>query len=127
MSQTRLRSKLDSVRFSDLLLKNPDIACYVRNLYYIVHNPIPDHELNVLDMLKERSSLQSIELSTVTVTYLYIYSFKEFPAKVLSGCSNLIDLKLGKLELAPTEVNQVIKPRSRSLLRSGFLTRYWPG
>ena len=96
MSQTRLRSKLDSVRFSDLLLKNPDIACYVRNLYYIVHNPIPDHELNVLDMLKERSSLQSIELSTVTVTYLYIYSFKEFPAKVLSGCSNLIDLKLRK-------------------------------
>ena len=62
-----------------------------------------------------------------TVTHLDIDDIIGFPVSALSGCSNLIDLKLGKLELAPTEVNQVIKPRSRSLLRSGFLTRYWPG
>ena len=129
-SSLYLRSKLDSERFSDLLSKNPDIACYVRSLDYKVFNPITDHELNVLDMLKERSSLQLIELSSSnvdwnnfpesirsslvsliqlpTVTQLDIYSCKGFPAMALSGCSNLIDLELRELELVPPEVDQVI-------------------
>ena len=47
-------------RFSDLL---SNVARYVRSLNYsLLAPPISDHELNILDMLKERSSLQSIEL-----------------------------------------------------------------
>ena len=134
-SSLYLHSKLDLQRFSDLLLKNPDIARYVRSLKYLVRLlPVSDHELNILDMLKERSSLQSIELRSSeleslldwknlaesirsslvsliqlpTVTFLSIHSFNGFPATVLSGCSNLIDLQLGNLILAPSEVNQVI-------------------
>ena len=121
--------KLNSERFNDLLSKNPDIAFYVKHLNYRVYNPT-DHELNCLDILKERSSLQSIELSSPglnwnnfsesirsslvsliqlpTVTHLKIYSFEGFSAMALSGCSNLIDLQLGDLELVPPEVNQVI-------------------
>ena len=116
-------------RFNDLLSKNPDISRYMRSLSYRVYNPI-GHELNCLDILKERSSLQSIELSSSglswnnfpepmrsslvsliqlpTVTHLYIYSFTRFPVMVLSGCSNLINLQFGALELVPPEVNQVI-------------------
>ena len=129
-SSLRLRSKLDSDRFSDLLSKIPDIACYVRSLDYSAYNPITDRELNILDMLKERSSLRSIELwspnldwndfpETIrsslvsliqlpTVTHLDIYSFEGFPAMALSGCSNLIKLGLRELELVPPEVDQVI-------------------
>jgi hypothetical protein len=121
-SSLHLRSKLKSKRFSDLLSKNPDIARYVRSLNYGVYNPIGDHELNILDMLKERSSLQSIKLLSPpefdwsdfpesiqsslvfliqlpTVTHLYIQSFKGFPAIALSRCSNLIDLQLEELEI----------------------------
>jgi hypothetical protein len=61
-SSLRLRSKSESECFSDLLSKNPDIARYVRSLNYAVYNSIGDHELNILDVLEERSSLQSIEL-----------------------------------------------------------------
>ena len=125
--------ELNSERFSDLLLKNPDIARYVRSLNYDVYLlPISDHELNILETLKERSSLQSIELSSglrwfhwniltesvrsslvsliqlPTVTFLNIHTFDGFPATALSGCDNLIDLKLGEINLAPPEVNQVI-------------------
>ena len=57
-----LHNKLVSKRFSDLLSKNQDIAHYLTRLYYIVS--ISDHELNILDMLKEHSSLQLIELSS---------------------------------------------------------------
>jgi len=126
-----LHSKWRSECFSDLLSKNPNIARYVRSLNYAVYNPIGDHELNILDMLKEHSSLQSIELLSPpgfnwndfpesirsslvfliqlpTVTHLNIQSFKGFPATALSHCSNLIDLQLEKLEMAPPEVNQVI-------------------
>ena len=136
-SSLRLRNELDSERLNsehvhDLPSKNPDIACYVRRLNFRVYNPT-DHELNSrLDILKERSSLQSIELSSPgldwnnlpesirssllsliqlpTVTQLDIYSFEGFPATALSGCSNLIYLQLGDLELVPQapEVNQVI-------------------
>ena len=91
-----------------------------------------DHELNILDMLKEHSSLQWIELSSgwesldwnnltesmrlslaflmqmPTVIFLSINSLKGFPATALSGCSNLIELHLGDLNLAPPEINQVI-------------------
>jgi hypothetical protein len=120
-------SKLNS---DDLLSRNPDLARYVRSLNYTVYIPISDHVLNILDMLKERSSLRSIELSGLgldgndltesirsslisliqlpTVTCLEVYSFKRFPATVFSGCGNLIDLWLGELNLAPPEVNQVI-------------------
>jgi hypothetical protein len=134
-SSIRLFSDLDSKRFSDLLSKNPDIARYVRSLNYAVYYiPISGQshwqELNILDMLKERSSLKSIELWSFrldwnnltestrsslvsliqlpTVTLLNIHSFKGFPATALSVCSNLIDLRLGELNLAPPEVNQVI-------------------
>ena len=125
--------KLNSERFSDLLSKNPDIARYVRSLNYDVYLlPISDHELNILETLKERSSLQSIELSSglrwfhwnlltesvrsslvsliqlPTVTFLNIHTFDGFPATALSGCGNLIDLKLGEINLAPPEVSQVI-------------------
>ena len=56
-----LGSELSLVeRFSDLLSKNPDIARYVKNLNYGVYNPIINHRLYTLDILKERSSLQSI-------------------------------------------------------------------
>ena len=119
-------------RFNDLLSKNPDIACYVRSLKFIVFNKnnTTYHELNCLDVLKERSFLQSIELSSLgldwnnlpesvrsslvsliqlpTVTHLDICSFKGFPVMVLSGCTNLIDLRLGPLKLVPPEVSQVI-------------------
>ena len=133
-SSLRLCVELNSERFSDLLSKNPDIARYVRNLDYKVHcTQISDHELNILDLLKKRSSLQSIVLSwsskldcewsnlaestrlslvsliqLPTITLLSIYSFQGFPAAALSGCSNLIELRVGRLKLAPPEVNQVI-------------------
>ena len=129
-SSLSLHNELNSERFSGLLLKNPDIACYVRSLHYIVCLPISDHELNILDILKKRSSLQSIELWSLevewnnlaesmrsslvsliqlpTVTSLSIESFKGFPSTALSGCGNLIYLRLGELNLAPPEVNQVI-------------------
>ena len=124
-------SKEDSERFSNLLSKNPEIARYVRNLNYRFYPPLSDHELNILDVLKKRSSLQSIRLSSPgmiewnylpesvrsslvfliqlhTVTRLDIDDIIGFPATALSGCSNLIDLRLGELKLAPLEVNQVI-------------------
>ena len=132
-SSINLHSELNSVRFSNLLSKNPDIVLYVKSLRYRVSNLIIDHELNILDMLKKRSSLQSIELwssdlrcewttlaesirsslvsliQLPTVTFLNIHSFNGFPETALSGCSNLIDLQLGKLlKLVPSEVNQVI-------------------
>jgi hypothetical protein len=139
-SSLRLRGRLDSECFSDLLSKNPDIARYVRSLNYAVYSPIYDHpqaiydhELNIFDMLKEHSPLQSIELLSPpgfildwsnfpdsirsslvfliqlpTVTHLDIQSFREFPATALSRCSNLIDLRLSMLEVAPPEVNQVM-------------------
>ena len=131
-STLNLHSKLISKHFSDLFSTNPDIARYVKRLSYIVSNSISDHELNILDMLKEHSSLQWIELSSgwesldwnnltesmrlslvflmqmPTVIFLSINSFKGFPATALSGCSNLIELHLGDLNLAPPEINQVI-------------------
>ena len=141
-SSVRLHSKLDSESFSNLVSKNPDIANYVRSLNYKVDNPT-DHDLIILDMLKERSSLQSIKLLSPpvlesywnsfsesisawnnfsqsirsslvsliqlpTVTHLDIHFFRGFPATVLSGCGNLIDLQLGELELVPREDIQVI-------------------
>ena len=129
-SSLRLDSEFSFERFSDLLSKNPEIACYVRDLNYGIYNPIGDHKLNILNILKERSSLQLIALSSEwlywndfpestrssllslielpTVIHLYIYSIKGFPAIVLSGCSNLINLQLKDLEIASPEVNQVI-------------------
>ena len=128
-SSLRLNNELSS-RFSDLLSKNPDIARYVRSLNYRAWKPISDHVLHILDVLKERSSLQSIVLSTPglswndfpesirsslvslielpTVVNLNIDGFDWFPATALSGCSNLNDLELKELELAPPEVNYVI-------------------
>jgi len=116
--------------FSDLLSKNPDIAYYVRCLDYYVRIPVGDYTLYILDMLKERSSLQSIYLSSPgldwndfpesmrsslvslielpTVINLYIFYLKGFPATVLSGCSNLNTLQLGGVEITSPEVNQVI-------------------
>ncbi|KIM37822.1 hypothetical protein M413DRAFT_30730 [Hebeloma cylindrosporum] len=125
-----LPGKWKSERFSDLLSKNPDIARYVRSLNYIFQKPISDHELHIFDVLKEGSSLQSIELQSEivhwndfpesiqssllfliqlpTVTQLNIRSFKGFPATPLSRCSNLINLRLhGWLQIAPPQVNQV--------------------
>jgi hypothetical protein len=57
---------IKSLRFSNLLLKNPDIARYVRSLDYGfgIHNPVSDHDLNILDMLKIHSSLKSIAISS---------------------------------------------------------------
>ena len=123
-------------RFGNLLSKNPDIARYVRSLNYLVVDPISEHELNILDVLKERSSLRRIILSSPsmdwnsfpesirsslvslinlpTVTYLDIDSFKGFPATTLSSCSNLIDLRLAELDLVHPEINQVIS-RSKIL------------
>ena len=137
MSQTPLfvspsLCKANSERFSSLLLKNPEIARYVRNLNYRFHLPLSDHELNILDMLKKRSSLQLIRLSSSgllmewnyfpesirsslvsliqlpTVTHLNTFAIIGFPVTAFSGCSNLIDLRLGDLNLAPPEVNHVI-------------------
>jgi len=93
--------------------------------------------LNIHELLKERSSLQSIELSSSprmdwkslpesmrsslvsliqlpTVTHLNINSLKGFPATALLSCSNLISLQLGNLYLTPFEVHQDI-PRSKIL------------
>ena len=134
-----LHSELYSERFSDLLSKNPDIAHYVTRLFYSVYIPVSDHELNIVNMLKEHASLKSIQLLSrdpslrpfkldwndlsesirsslifliqlPTITHLDINDFKEFPETVLSGCSNLIDLQLQRLEFSPPspEVNQVI-------------------
>ena len=117
-------------RFNDLLSKNPDIACYVRNLNYRVGSrPIVDYELNILDILKKHSSLQSLSLTSSglgwnqfpellqsslvsliqlpTVAHLDICNLKGFPVTALSCCSNLIDLRLGSLEFSP-DANQVI-------------------
>jgi hypothetical protein len=52
------------------------------------------------------SLVSLIEL--LSVTHLNIGAFRVFPAMALSGCSNLISLQLGGLELAPPEVNRVI-------------------
>lgn len=51
-SSLRLYSKLNSERFNDLFLKNPEIARHVRSLKYRVYNPISDHKLNILDSSK---------------------------------------------------------------------------
>jgi hypothetical protein len=123
---------IKSERFSNLLLKNPDIARYVRSVDYGfgIHNPVSEHDLNILDMLKKHSSLKSIAILSPgldwndlpepirsslvsliqlpTVARIGIYSIKWFPAMALSGCSNLIDLQLREVELAPPEVNQVV-------------------
>ena len=132
-SSLNLHSELNSERFSDLLSKNPDIARYVTSLNYRVYDTISFHELNILDMLKKHSSLQSIQLLSPgsfdwndfpelirsslifliqlpTVSHLDLIDFKGFPATALSGCSNLIDLQLQRLEFSPPspEVNQVI-------------------
>jgi hypothetical protein len=57
---------------------------------------------------------------------LNIWSFKGFPATALSRCSNLIDLQLEMLEMAPPEVNQVISrskiPTPVSLYTTGTKT-----
>ena len=127
-SSLHLDSDSSLERFGDLLSMNPDIARYVRRLNYRVYNPIRDHEFNILELLKERSSLQSIELSSPrlawktlpewirsslvsliqlpTVTHLNIDSFRVFPALALSSCINLIDLQLGEIYLDHSEVNQ---------------------
>ena len=106
----------NSELYNDLLSKNPDIASYLRNLYYGVFDYLSDHELNILDMLKKRPSLQSIELTSSrfsldwnyfpepmrsslisliqlpTVARLTIHSHKNFPVTVLSGCSNVNEI-----------------------------------
>jgi hypothetical protein len=130
-----------------LLLKNPDIASYVRSLTYDVYSPISDHELNILDMLRKHSSLQYVKLLSrrwdwndfsesmrsslvsliqlPTVTQFLIRSFEKFPATALSGCSNLIDLQLIDIELTPPEVHQIISrskiPTPLSLYTNGGL------
>ena len=145
-SSLHLNSESNSERFSNLLSKNPDIARYVRSLTYAFYYiPISGHELNIIDMLKERSPLHSIQLwssryldwndfpesirsslvslfQLPTVTILSIYSFKGFPAMALSGCGNVIDLQLGQLKLAPPEVNQVI---SRSKIPTPVSLSIW--
>ena len=129
-----LFSESNTEHFRDLLSKNPDIARYVRSLqvYYTFSYIHIGYELNIMiDILKEGSPLESIQLSALsdwdwnffpelirsslvsliqlpTVTFLGIYSFKGFPVAVLSGCSNLIELQLEDLRLDPPEVNQVI-------------------
>ena len=112
-------------RKSDLLLKNPWIARYVRTLTYILSPPFSNHDLNVIDILKKHSSesFDSIQLSLSermkwnhlpesirsslvsliqlpTVTYLKI-DIIGFPATALSGCSNLMILNLKALKLDP--------------------------
>jgi hypothetical protein len=133
-SNLNLLRDLKSERFANLISKNPDIARYVRILNFRVYNPISDDELNILDLLKKRSSLQTIILQTSgmdwndfpesmqssivsliqlpTVSFLGLESFKGFPATAISGCSNLMHLEFIKVELAPPEVNQII-PRSK--------------
>ena len=133
-SSLRLDCDSSLKRFGDLFSNNPDIARYVRSLSYRVHNTIRDHELNILDMLKERSSLWSIQLSSPklswnslpesirsslvslihlpTITHLNIYSFIGFPAMAISSCSNLVDLQLGELYLDFfVEANQVSRSK----------------
>lgn len=130
-SSLRLHSKLHSERISDLLSRNPDLTRYVKSLKYGVDIPISDDELRILDLIKARSILQSIELLSQpgfdwntfpesvqsslrsliqlpTVTNLDIRSFKNFPSTALSLCCNLSDLRLEGLEMTPPEVNQVI-------------------
>ena len=131
-SSLNLHRESDSERFSGLLLKNPDIARYVKSFHYAVcHLPISVHELNILLILKKRSSLQSIRVQSAmawnnlaesirsslvsliqlpTFTSLSIESFKGFPSTALSGCGNLNHLQLGGLNLATStpEVNRVI-------------------
>ena len=63
-SSIRLISESKSERFSDLLSKNPDIARYVRNLYYSFFHIPQAHELNTIEILKERSPLHAIQLSS---------------------------------------------------------------
>ena len=130
----------NSGHFSDLLLVNPDIARYVRSLNYKLYNPftssLSDHELTLLNILKVRSPLKSIELFSPgldwndypesirlsllslielpTVTHLDIRIFKRFPATAISGCTNLINLQFGDIEwtLPDSEFDHVI-PRSK--------------
>jgi hypothetical protein len=59
-----------------------------------------------------RSSLIFL-IQLPTVTHLDICDFTGFPSTAISGCSNLIDLHLMRLELTPFEVSQVI---SRSII-----------
>ena len=128
-------SNSKSVGFSNWLLKNPDIARYMKSLYYGVYCiPSSGHGLNILNVLKKYSSLMSIVqfvllssrdfgwnnltdsiwsslvslIQLPTVSSLGIYSFNGFPATALSECGNLINLCLGELSLAYAEVNQVI-------------------
>ena len=131
-SSLRLRPSI-SERFSDLLLENPDVARYVRCLNFL-YSPsmISDHELTILNILKLHSPLKSIELSShlvdwndypesvrlsllslielPTVTHLNINAFRRFPATALSGCTNLISLQFGDIELTlpDSEFNHVI-------------------
>ena len=110
-------------RLSDLLSENPDIARYVRSLNYRMYyaSISRDHELTTLNILKVRSPLKSIELSSPranwndypesirlsllslielpTVTHLNIFNFGRFPATALSGCTNLMNLQFGYIEL----------------------------
>ena len=83
----RLRSRLDSECFSDLLSKNQCIARCARSLpvYYSVYNPITDHESNILDMLKESSSLQLIELLLPRLDW-------NFPESIRSSRVSLVQL-----------------------------------
>ena len=134
-SSLHLDSDSSLQRFGDLLSKNPDISRYVKSLIYIMHNFTSVHELNILELPRERSSLRSIKLLTPryldwnsfpesirssmlsliqlpTVTNLDITYFKGFPTTALSSCSNLISVQLGELRLDPHEVNQAIILRS---------------
>ena len=80
-----------SERFGNLLSKNPDIARYVRSLNYRVNKPISEHELNILDVLKERSSLQWISLSSTSTDW------NSFPESIRSSLVSLIQLPYGGL------------------------------
>ncbi|KIM37827.1 hypothetical protein M413DRAFT_30734 [Hebeloma cylindrosporum] len=130
-SSLDLRSMFRAERFSDLLSKNPDIACYLRILNFYVDTPIADHERDILEILKNKcTNLRSITLSSTgnwndlpesirsclifliqlpTITRLSIGSFKTFPANELSRCSNLIHLQLHSwLQMAPPKANQIM-------------------
>ena len=122
-SSLRLTSSILFERLGDLLSKNPDIARYVRSLNYRMYyaSISRDHELTTLNILKVRSPLKSIELSSPranwndypesirlsllslielpTVTHLNIFNFGRFPATALSGCTNLMNLQFGYIEL----------------------------